>query len=173
MKLLRRLVSDCSGAAAAEMALITPLLITLMFGSMELGNYFLNQHVVVKAVRDGARYAGRLPVSNYTCTSGSATGSISAGEAGIKNLTRTGAIAAPLPTPRLKYWTDSATITVSVRCVPKASYGLTFAPLLGDVPVVKVSAAVPYANGSLFGALGFNSTGLYLRAASEAAVMGI
>ena len=45
-----------TGAAAAEMALVLPILIALMFGSFELGNYFLNQHVVTKAVRDGLRF---------------------------------------------------------------------------------------------------------------------
>ena len=169
---LRYILSDRSGSAAAEMALISPLLITLMFGSMELGNYFLNEHAVAKAVRDGARYAARIPISNYTCTSGSGTGSITGGETAIKNLTRTGSINGQA-TPRLGYWTAASTITVSVRCVAKASYGGTFTTLIGDIPVVKVKADVPYANGSLFKYVGFTSNGLYLRSESEATVMGI
>ena len=171
----RHLMFDCRGTAAAEMALLAPLLITLMFGSMELGNYFLNEHAVVKAVRDGARYAARIPMSNYTCASGSATGSITGLETEIKNLTRTGSISGAA-TPRLGYWTAATaatTITVSVRCVAKASYGSTFSPLIGDIPVVKVKADVPYANGSLFKYIGFTSVNLYLRSESEATVMGI
>lgn len=167
--------SDCRGTAGAEMALIAPLLITLMFGSMELGNYFMNEHVVAKAVRDGARYAARIPISNYTCTSGSATGTITGLESNIKNVTRTGSIDG-LATPRLGYWTAASTptsITVSVRCLPKSSYGGTFSPLTGDIPIVKVKADVPYANGSLFNYLGFTSVNLYLRSESEATVMGI
>ena len=65
---------DRCGAAAAEMALVAPMLITLMFGSFELGNYFLSEHALAKAVRDGARYATRIAVTNYSCPSGSATG---------------------------------------------------------------------------------------------------
>lgn len=164
--------ADVRGAAAAEMALVTPLLITLMFGSMELGNYFLNAHAVAKSVRDGARYAGRLPISNYTCVSGNATGTITGMETEIKNLTRTGSING-LATPRLSYWTAPSTITVSVRCVPKASYGGTFSPLIGDIPIVKVKADVPYANGSLFKYIGFTSVSLFVRSESEATVMGI
>jgi Flp pilus assembly protein TadG len=171
-KILRHFVSDCRGAAAAEMALITPLLITLMFGSMELGNYFMGEHAVVKAVRDGARYAGRIPISNYTCATGNATGTLNALETEVKNLTRTGSIGGNT-SPRLGYWTDNTTITVSVRCVAKASFGGTFSPLLGDIPVVKVSADVPYADGSLFKYIGFTSIDLSLRSESEATVMGI
>lgn len=169
---LRRLVKDRNGTAAAEMALISPLLMIILFGTMELGNYFLNEHAVVKAVRDGARYAGRLPVSNYSCPSGNATGTIVGGETEIKNLTRTGSIDGSA-TSRLTYWTSNSTITVSVRCVPKASYGLTFSPLLGDIPVVKVSAVVPYGASSLFQNLGLATVSLNLNAESESAVMGI
>jgi Flp pilus assembly protein TadG len=172
MKPFTSLVRDDGGSAAVEMALIAPLLITLMFGSMELGNYFLNEHAVVKAVRDGSRYAARVPITSYTCASGATTGSITGLETEIKNLTRTGSVDGAAA-PRLGYWDSNSTITVSVRCVPKASYGGTFSPLLGEIPVVKVSAAVPYANGSLFNYIGFASNGLYLRAESEAAVMGI
>jgi Flp pilus assembly protein TadG len=168
----RLFLQDKSGSAAVEMALVIPTMLALMFGSMELGNYFLNAHAVTKAVRDGARYAGRIPITSYNCAPAATTGTIVAGEAEIKNLTRTGSVDG-LATPRLKFWTDATTITVSVRCVPKTSYGATFSPLLGDVPVVKVKADVPYANGSLFKYLGFSSVGLYLRSEAEATVMGI
>lgn len=166
-------LKDGRGAAAAEMALVTPLLIILMFGPMELGNYFLNEHAVVKAVRDGARYAARLPVSSYTCATGNTTGTvISASETMIKNVTRTASLDGST-LPRLKYWTDATTITVTVRCASKTTYSGTFVSLAGDIPVVTVKADVPYANGSLFKRIGFNSVGLFLRAQSESTVMGI
>ena len=57
--MLSRVMRNSSGTAAAEMALVTPLLMALMFGSFELGNYFYTSHIVAKAVRDGARYASR------------------------------------------------------------------------------------------------------------------
>ena len=65
--MIRRLARQDSGSAAAEMALVTPLLIALMLGSMELGHFFYSEHVVVKAVRDGARYASRQGFTNFTC----------------------------------------------------------------------------------------------------------
>ena len=58
MSLPRRLARDVHAAAAAELALVLPLLLIIMFGSFEIGNYFLNEHILVKAVRDGARVAG-------------------------------------------------------------------------------------------------------------------
>ena len=65
------LVRDRRGTAAAEMALVTPLLLIIMLGSMELGNYFYNQHTLVKSVRDAARFAARQRMSNYTTCPGS------------------------------------------------------------------------------------------------------
>src|SRR3546814_16622191 len=69
------------------MALVWPMLILLMFGSFELGNYFLDEHVVLKAVRDGARYAARQNFTTMPC-SGTPTA-----DAAIKNLVRYGNIA--------------------------------------------------------------------------------
>ena len=54
------------------MALVMPLLLILMMGSVELGNYFYNEHKLVKSVRDGARYAARQAFTNYASCSGSA-----------------------------------------------------------------------------------------------------
>src|SRR3546814_6902005 len=64
------------------MALVSPMLILLMFGSFELGNYFLDEHVVLKAVRDGARYAARQNFTTMPCS-----GTLTA-DAAIKNLVR-------------------------------------------------------------------------------------
>jgi len=161
------------------MALVTPLLLTLMFGSFELGNYFLDEHVVTKAVRDGARYAARLPVTEYysgsSCLAGTYTGTkLSA----IQNVTRTGR-SDSTGTPRLITWTDAAsTISVSVACKPVATYPGIYTGLPGDVPVVTVIATVPY--NTVFSRLGWQigrktagSTTLNLNAQSQAAVMGI
>jgi Flp pilus assembly protein TadG len=52
-----------------------------MFGSFEMGRYFLDEHVVLKAVRDGARYASRQRFTNFTCPAGTVN-------AGIETATR-------------------------------------------------------------------------------------
>lgn len=161
------------GAAAAELALITPLLLTMLFGALELGNYFLDEHALVKQVRDGARYASRLPLEdNYTCPS---TVDASA-QTNISNVTRTGTVDGS-GTGRFTadYWTRTCTgvpqtLTVTIRCVDQNDYSGVWADWDGDIPVVTVSAAVDYR--SLLGTLGLGDPSLCLRAESEIPVMG-
>jgi Flp pilus assembly protein TadG len=164
--MLARLLRDRSGAAAAEMAMVAPLLMFLMLGAMELGHYFYSQHVVVKAVRDGARYASRHDFSNYTCPSTTIGGTV---VADTQNVTRTNRVASG-GTPRLAAWTQNNSVTVTMRCDTSGTYGSFYSGLAG-VPVVMVRAVVPYS--SLFSVIGFNSVGLQMQAESEAAVMGL
>lgn len=162
-----------TGAAAAEMALVLPILIALMFGSFELGNYFLNQHVVTKAVRDGVRFASRQNSSNFPCTkteSDLAPGGTVIND--TKEVTRTGQIA--FGSPRMMSWKDGAHISVTYDCVTTSSnadYSGIYATK-DYLPRVKVMvSAQPY--GSLFANLGILGKGLTLNAQAQAAVAGI
>lgn len=159
-----RILRQTDGVAAAEMALVTPLLITLMFGSFELGNYFLSEHVVVKAVRDGARYAGRLSFTEYDCSTPSSDAIDK-----TRNVTRTGQVASG-GAARLTGWTSPATITVSVNCSATTTGGI-YKDKTGGAPVVTVSASVPYS--SLLGTVGLANPSLTLNAQSQSAVHGI
>ena len=47
------------GAAAVEFALVLPLLLTIVFGTIEWGYYFFTREIVVNSAREGAR-AGTL-----------------------------------------------------------------------------------------------------------------
>ena len=92
MMRLARVFHHDGGAAAAEMVLVLPFLLVLMFGSAEMGNYFLDEHGLVKQVRDGARYASRIPLeANYTCpnTVNPAAKTL------IENVTKTGTVGHP------------------------------------------------------------------------------
>jgi Flp pilus assembly protein TadG len=180
MALLRSLVRNDSGAAAAEMILVTPMLLILMFGSVELGNYFMTEHAVIKQVRDGSRYASRLTIAEaYTCSAGSDLSTIfEDGDASTKiiNVTKTGSVDGTAAGRfGSAFWAacpgSAAPVTVSVRCVNKANYAGIYSTLDGNIPVVKVSADVSYP--SLFGALGFNTSGLCIHADSEGAVYGL
>lgn len=164
MGLFIRLLRQSDGVAATEMALVTPLLLTLMFGSFELGNYFLSEHIVVKAVRDGARFAGRLPFTEYDCSTPS-TDAIDK----TRNVTRTGQVASG-GAARLNSWTSSDTITVSVDCSATTTGGI-YKDKTGGAPVVTVSASVPYS--SLLGTVGLANPSLTLNAQSQSAVHGI
>ena len=52
------------GAAAVEMAIVTPLLITMLFGIIEFGWMFSVKNTMLNAVREGAR-TGALQGSTY------------------------------------------------------------------------------------------------------------
>lgn len=157
------LTANSSGAAAAELAMLLPLLVLLMFGSFELGKFFLDAHTVQKAVRDGARYAARQSFSEMPC------GGTATDDAAIKNLVRTGTTQTG-GNPRLSYWTDPATITITIVCDSGQTYsaGGVYTAVVGGARRVTVAAAVPY--DTLFG---IRLVGATVNARNEAAVMGI
>ena len=174
MRRWHALLRDSSATAAAEMAMVTPLLLALLFGSVELGNYFLSQHAVSKAVRDGSRYASRLTIeTDYDCPG--AVFEDPAYDTLVKNVTKTGTVdgtgTGRFPADQ---WADACpgatALQVSVRCVAQGEYTGIYSGLDGDVPVVKVAAALAYR--SVLGELGLDP-GLCLRAQSEVAVAGL
>lgn len=162
----RRALRDDRGSAAVEMALVTPIFLVLMFGAYDLGNYFLSEHVVVKAVRDGARYASRRSFAEFTCSTVS-TDVVDK----TRNLARTGTIASG-GTPRLSGWGSATTITVAASCnTTNGAYNNgIYTGMATGVPIVTVTAVVPYT--SLFKQFGITTTTINLNATSQSAVMG-
>ncbi|WP_283938184.1 TadE/TadG family type IV pilus assembly protein [Sphingomonas brevis] len=167
-----RLWSDRRGAAAAEMAMVAPLLVLIMFGSLEVGNFFWDQHQVLKAVRDGARFAARQSFTSMPC------GGPAANEDQIKNVVRFGkaTVVSGVDRPQLYYWTNNSTITVTIDCYANA--GVDGARIYDgiysarpNVPRVTVAASVPYS--PLAGVFGIPAGGLSLNASSQATVFGI
>lgn len=173
MTFLRALIRNENAAAAAELALCLPMVMALMFGSMEAGNYMLTEHKVIKGVRDGARYAARLPHPYYTdCgpslndpDAGSSLDPATDAEADIRNVTRTGALVNGAN--RIRGWANDE-VFISVDCDGTATGIYTD---VGHAPRVRVSAVVPYP--SLLGSLGFDTGGVVVRAEAQAAVTGI
>lgn len=158
-RLLYSFLRDERGAAGAEMALMMPLLVVLMFGPMELGNFFWSQHKVTKGVRDAARFAARQPFATMVCG-----GEIA--DVRIKNLARTGQLTGTSAT--VTGWVNGD-ITVTVICdnsFPKGIYTGR-----GSAPVIRVETTLDYP--SLFQTLGFNALGIEISAYSEAAGTGI
>lgn len=171
MRHLASFFAHQGGAAAAEMALVAPLLIIILFGSVETGNYFMAEHAVAKSVRDGARYASRRPITDYTCP-GTVEDKFARPQ--IRNVTKTGSVSGSADGRfPASFWnnkcvaTEADAVSVTARCVPKASYSGVWAGLGTDIPIVKVSADVAYT--SLFG-LG---PALCMHATSEAPVSGL
>lgn len=163
MQFVRTLITCKKGAAGAEMALVTPLLIIIMFGIFEAGNFFWNQHIVSTAVRDGARFAARNPLSEFAGCAPSAS-VVTA----TRNVTRTGRVAGG--TPRIADWTNGdTTITVTSPCSSTTTSGI-YVNNPGGAPVVNVTATVTY--NALFNNLGFTTTNLSMEANAQSAVMG-
>jgi len=155
---------DTRGAAAAEMALMIPLLLILMFVGFEAGHYFYTEHKVIKSVREGARYGGRLPWINFPC-GGAISGTA---ESQIKQVTRTGTTtgtAARVPGMALD------DITVTYRCDTDYENDGIFKGTTGGAPVLLVQARTGY--NSLFGQLGLTDTTIDVQASAEAVVNGI
>ena len=158
----RRLLADRSGSSAAEMALVTPMLLVLLFATFELGYYFLSEHVVQKAVRDAARYAARLPVERYqSCTVPAAT------KTEIQKVARTGRPDGTVQ--RLQGWTEDSMTTVTVTCNAGMTTGI-YKDFPSGAPVINVSASVDYP--TLLGSMGIAIPLLKLNAASQSAGFG-
>lgn len=162
--MIRVLIQDRAGSAAAEMAMLLPLLLMLVLGTLEAGNLMWSQHKVTKAVRDGARYAARQDIALLNCTAKDA-----AVESRIKLLTRTGQLASTTAAPKIVGWSDAG-VTVTVACNASFSAGI-YASLPGGAPVVTVAASPAY--HSLLGQLGLFDVGGNLRAEAKAAVTGV
>ena len=168
---MRHLLRDTSGAAAVEMAMVVPLLLLLMFGSLEMGNFIYSQHRLTESVRDGARFAARQDLTKYPCA-----GSIDATVAArTQQVVRTGVPSGGADL--LPRWGEAgAGVAVSYSCVTATSDGTTLDGIYrsnpGGAPVVNISARVPY--GSLVGGiLGMNFYTLWLNADHQAAVVGL
>ena len=167
--LVRRLGVDTRAAAAAEMALSVPLLLVLIWGPLELGNYFMNEHMLIKGVRDGAVYAAHQDIANYNCSNNTIGGTV---VADTKNVVRSGQLSGGVD--RLRNW-GSATFTMTVTCVTQSAGGTALGGIYvlnaGQVPVVSIDASLPYA--SIIGNIGLSTSTLTVNAKQEATVMGI
>lgn len=173
---ISKFLRDHSASAGTEMALMLPMLFALLFTMFEGGNYMWTEHKVLKGVRDGARYAARLPFEYYDCASTSLVEPTTAGatsastrESEIKNLTRTGKLGGG--SAKVPGWGANASdVTISVECSTSYGTGL-YSSITGGAPTVTVSTVVPYP--SILGLLGFDTTGAVVRGQANAAVTGL
>ena len=167
---LFNLLRDEAANAAAEMAMVAPLLLILMMGCAELGNYFWNEHTLLKAVRDGARFAARQSFANYPDCSTVATTM----RDNTRNVVMYGYLSDTSGyklTPNI----SAINVTVGTSCATTAG-GQTMTGLYKDQPngaqIVTVSATVTYR--PIFAmALGFSGVSKSLYADSQAAVTGL
>ena len=158
---------DTRGTASVEMALMLPMLMVLLFAGLEGAYYFWSEHRVVKAVRDGARYAGRQSFDQYDCTTQSFTNSATPDR--IKKLTRTGTLDGT-GAPLIPGWVDGNTTVTIAPCDFLTKEGLFRTEANG---AIRVTVSTDVAYRSLFSSLGFTTATLRLRASQQAVVMGL
>lgn len=162
MNLVRPFIRNQSGAAAVEMALILPAALALLFVTFDGAYYMLCEQRVVKGVRNAARYAARLDLSNYACPGGTFSGNTAA----VQNLARTGTLTGGNAT--IPGWQNSD-VQVSVAC--SAGRGGIYEASGGNAPVVRVSTKVAYP--SLMGTMGFTDQPVFIAATAESPVAGL
>ncbi len=166
--ILRLFLANTRATASVEFALLVPMLIILLFGGTEAGHFVWSQHKLAEAVRDGARYAARLPID--TVCDGSTEVLADPQLADVKLITRTGQLDDAAARPVVPGWTD-AQVTVTVSCESFVDTGI-YNDLGAAGPIVTVSANnVTYP--SMFNALGGLSRSVSLNAFAHAAVIGI
>ena len=162
---LRLFLHDQIGAAAAEMALILPLVMVMLYATFEGAYYIICEHQVVTGVRNAARYAARLDFSLYACPAATFGGST----ATIQNLARTGQLTGG--TSRVQGWVNGD-ITITVTCTAQTGIYTGINSGVGNnAPKVRVSSRFNYP--SLMGQLGFTQATLQIGASAESPVMGL
>lgn len=175
----RLFLRDHRAAAAAEMALIMPMMFALIFTTFEGGNYLLAEHRVLKSAREGARFAGRLNYTAFDCASSSVVGnfqttpSVISNQNAILNMTRYGN---PQGTGQPRFTPHTGDVFAVTLDCPTSSDTTTYHNNgiyreRGNVPRVLVNARVSY--NSIFGLLGFDTSGAVVRGQAQAAVMGV
>jgi len=166
---------DTRATAAVEMALVAPLLLVIMMGSAELGNYFMNEHSLLKAVRDGSRFAARQSFTWYPNCSGDPDADNVVTP--TKNIVMYGYLAGSAAgSGRLTPNISASDISVTTQCFTGQVGGQTMTGIYDDrtngAQIVTVSATVNY-RSILATAFGFSGLNKKLNATSQAAVTGI
>lgn len=149
---------DEHGAALLEFSVVLPVLLAIGLGVFEFGNAIYNYHLILNGVRDGARYAaGRRP--DCGC------------DADIKNIAMKGVISGG--SYRVSWWNDASTqVTVSRSTVTNDDgAGNPLYNYMGNVPVVTVTATVPYQELGFLGYFGLAAPTLV--ASHQERVIGI
>ena len=156
-RLLKKLRRSRSGAAAVEFALLMIFIVLpLFFGLFEMSRALQQHHIVLKGVRDAARYAARLP--NHETTPFEAT--LCAETTGDAQAVKDLAIYGTLTTTGLPPLLPGISYTTLCIDGPTAATGFvvngeTLTPLY-----VRVRATVPYQDLGLFTLLGINDFNL-------------
>ena len=130
------------GAAAVEFAMVLPVLLLILFGTIELGRLIHNYNVVAKGVRDASRYLARVP-STTSCAGLTWSPDSITAVTETKNMATRGQLGGNDANNVLFNFTPT-TVTVTTDCINNAN-GL--AGIYGTATTIKraiVQASVPH-----------------------------
>jgi Flp pilus assembly protein TadG len=146
---LSALHSECSGAAAVEVAIATPFLVLLTAGVIEYGSMLRATELMQTGVRDAARYLANMP--GLPQASSADRSSI---EDRARRLAVTGTIASN-GAPRVKDWaTSGVQVTYEPIANPRdATTGLRAHRGDNTIYVVRVTGTMNYTGVGLLQAL--------------------
>jgi hypothetical protein len=135
---LQRAAKDERGSPLAELALVLPLLLVMVFGTLEFANILYQQQVITKGVQEAARFAARNPSLNATVACPPASGGWASAASAAANVAATGSAAGgTLILPNFA----AADVVVTVEC-PASDGLLSSNPDSGSIPVVLVRAEI-------------------------------
>ena len=150
-RLVASLWRDAEGSVLVEATILTPFLVTLMFGLFEFSWYFHKQQLVESGVRDAARYLARVaPDGTNPCTLATPVDFA----ARARNIAVTGLASGG--TARVPGWTTG---NVTLSC---AAFGNSGAAYEGGPTIYLITASTDFADPALgfFGLLGLTTPNL-------------
>ena len=154
---IRAFRKDDRAAAVVELTLVLPFLILIAAGLSEFGMMVSQQQVVTKSVRDAARYAARTSFAFKTCPLNAQT-EWAALVTDTTNIALRGSVdpAAPL---LISTYNNASMVTIADSCAPAGTF---VSPAGGgnDIPVITVTATVPYAGIGFLSFLGLSTFNL-------------
>jgi len=145
---------DAEGSVLVEATILTPFLVTLMFGLFEFSWYFHKQQLVESGVRDAARYLARVAQDSTPPTNPCTLTTPVNFEANAQNIAVTGVTSGG--TARVPGWTTGS---VTISC---AAFDNSAGSYQGPSTIYLITASTTFADPTLgyFGLLGLTARNL-------------
>lgn len=164
---LFRLSRCARGTAALEMALVMPLMMVLLGGTVEIGRALHHHHVLEMSVRDATRYLSKAATVGASAEAPCAAPAAGTAAATAARLAMYGTTL-PGAAPLLAYWSADRPQTLCVHSLTRTLTDATGATF--DVQVVRVEVGVDYEDLGLLTLIGIDA--MRLTAAHEEVHIG-
>ena len=130
------------GIAAVEFALVLPVILVLLFGTISIGRLLNDYHIATKSVRDATRYLSRKDITIDCATIDQTQSAV----VEAKNLALTGKVdGTPATEPLIGGWTNPASINVVPDCHDNSTNAFRgFYDGKTNIHSVVMTASVPF-----------------------------